>query len=140
MTRNETIYVEELAAVFSTIPHATGTPQLIATTTQPVAVTTSTPLTATTTKQPTATTTKTVKKTKTATSTPVTVTQPEVVVAPLAAQTESNFSDLTLANQNMRVYKKDATTIVYAFVGDKNVLIANSPEGILALKSVILRK
>jgi hypothetical protein len=40
----------------------------------------------------------------------------------------------------MRVYKKDATTIVYAFVGDKNVLIANSPEGILALKSVILRK
>ncbi len=142
MTRNEDIYVTELAAVFTGTTPATSTPKVaVASTTTPTTISTSTQPVATTTKTTLATSTKQVKKTtKVASSTPVSTTTVEIVTTALSTPEVSHFSDLTLTNQNMRVYKKDTSTVVYAFVGDKNVLISNSPEGILALKSVILRK
>lgn len=47
-------------------------------------------------------------------------------------------SDATIANQNMRIITYNERTVVYAFVGNTTLLIANSKEAILALKSVIL--
>jgi hypothetical protein len=46
---------------------------------------------------------------------------------------------LTLANQNMRVYKQNGDVVVYSFLGNSTVLISNSPEGIIELRSAILR-
>jgi hypothetical protein len=148
MTRNETSYVDELIGQFSisttTQSIASSTP-VVTSSVSPVTVTpqVETPAQVSTTST---TTPKTAKKTVAKTSTTTTVamsttTVPEEKPVAFAPQpvTTSSFKDITIANQNMRVYKKGEATVVYAFVGDKHVLISNTPDGILALKSAILR-
>lgn len=49
------------------------------------------------------------------------------------------FTDVTINNQNMRVGTSGSSTIVYAFVNMKTLLISSSTEGILALRGAILR-
>ena len=57
----------------------------------------------------------------------------------LQEATSTDFRDVTLSNQNMRVWTSGKKKVVYAFVDDKTVIISNSEDGILAIKSVILR-
>ncbi len=117
MTRNENMYIHELAALFKD-PAPLKAP-VTATTTEA----TSTPENSTTTQK----TKVTLKENQATTGT----------TTPVAE--DSVFSDLTLDNQNMRIYKKDGETVIYAFVGDKAVLISKTPEGILSLRNAILR-
>jgi hypothetical protein len=49
------------------------------------------------------------------------------------------FTDLTLSNQNMRVGTSGSSTVVYAFVNAQALVIASSPQGILALANAILK-
>lgn len=49
------------------------------------------------------------------------------------------FTDITINNQNMRVGTSGSSTVVYAFVNMKTLLISSSTEGILALRGAILR-
>lgn len=161
MTRNESSYIEELASVFAGVPlAATATTTQEATTTAPapVSIATTTP-TATTsattaTGTPKTATSTSVKTTKTATTTKIlaststlstttvptpAVTQPAPTKETTSPESTSSFSDITIANQNMRVWASGKTTVVYAFVGNNTVLISNSKEGILALKGAILK-
>jgi hypothetical protein len=52
----------------------------------------------------------------------------------------SPFSDITLDNQNMRVWNLGTRTVIYAFVADKAVVISDTTDGILLLRNAILRK
>lgn len=162
MTRNESSYIEELASVFAGTPlvassstqeAATATPVSIpiATTTQIATTTTlvtatGTPKTATSTGIKTATSTKTTVSTSTlSTTTTITPNTPPVITQPIptkgivSLEPNSSFSDITIANQNMRIWTSGKITVVYAFVGNNTVLISNSKEGILALKGAILK-
>lgn len=112
MTRNESSYIDELALLFPTTTTSTSSHQVPSTSTS------------TTTSQSTSTQ-------KTATTTEQELTKQE-------ARSQTNFTDITLSNQNMRVYTNGSTTVIYAFAGTKAVLISSTPEGILALKSAIL--
>ncbi len=155
MTRNEDIYIEELAKLFTIIEAATTTPVVEAVKPAPaetpvVSTTTSTSTqTATSTKvMAKATSTKTTPaKTKTvpslkSTTTPIVPENP-IPVVPIEVVDSStlnqHYSDLTVSNQNMRVYKNGKHTVIYSFVGTSYVLISNTPEGILALRGAILR-
>lgn len=131
MTRNENAYIEELTASFPSVV-ATATTQTI---TPPPQVATST-LTASTTSSSTKQTKKTTGKVATTT---MSTSSPIINTSIQEVKSQPYFSDLTLANQNMRVYKKGNTTVIYAFVGNKKVIISNTPEGILALRNAILR-
>lgn len=107
--------------------------------------TTSTTTNATTTKT-TSTPKKlpTSKKVTKATTTPVQTTStttpsvPSLISIPLEEAPVSLFSDVTISNQNMRVWKNGTKIVVYAFVSTNTVLISNSTEGILSLKNAIL--
>lgn len=156
MTRNENAYIEELAKQFykeelatttpskeEIKPAATTTPVLKTTISTSTVIATSTKATSSSTK---ITTTKPASKSltqvKATTTTPVitpekiSTTTPEVLQ--MGTAPDSLFTDVTVANQNMRVCKKGNRTVVYAFVGDTTVLIANSQEGILTLRDAIL--
>jgi hypothetical protein len=50
-----------------------------------------------------------------------------------------SFTDVTINNQNMRVGVSGESTVVYAFVNTKVLLISSTTEGILALRGAILR-
>lgn len=50
------------------------------------------------------------------------------------------FTDVTRNNQNMRVGSSGSSTVVYAFVNTKYLLISSSPEGILTLRGGILTR
>ncbi len=150
VTRNEKNYIEELSLLFpatqvqavssSTPPKIT--PPLIATTTITAS---SSNETASTTKS---TTTKSLAvkkaptKQKTSTTTAILATStPDIELAPLPEEVPVGpyFTDVTIANQNMRVWNGQNNTVVYAFVGNTTILISNSTDGILALKGAILR-
>ncbi len=49
------------------------------------------------------------------------------------------FTDVTLNNQNMRVGTSGSSTIVYAFVNAKALVIATSTQGILSLSNDIIK-
>jgi hypothetical protein len=164
MTRNENVYIGELASIFMTasstgiLPAASST--LIASTT----IATTTALTSTTSVASTklSTTTKTTstktvtakapsaKNTKTTTTIKTlggatTTALLDISTTTLGITTNASdmilgmrVSDVTINNQNMRVFTSSKNTIVYAFVGNTKLLISNSTEGILALKSAIL--
>lgn len=157
MIRNENSYIEELVELFPPRTAST-TPvgeKIVEQTTPVVATTTATTTKASPAAQSvatsTATTTKAVKSAKTATilstttkqltttSTPELPPTPEPIAAPLVKVPISGFSDVTLSNQNMRVYRKDTSYVVYAFVGSKYVVISGTEEGVLTLKSAILK-
>lgn len=50
------------------------------------------------------------------------------------------FKDITLSNQDMRVLTVNNNVIVYAFIGDSNLVLSTSTEGILTIRSVILSR
>lgn len=137
MTRNENAYIDELAMLF-TLKESTSTTSLqekvsaSATTTKTVIISTSTQTSTSTKTTPTISTTTLLLSEKTSTTTTSDVPQDEYT-------SDSKFSDITIANQNMRVYKNEKQHVVYSFIGDTTVLISNTPEGILALKGAILR-
>lgn len=157
MSRNENAYIEELASLFVGAELTSTTTlqeEVVVASTSPqvatVAVSTSTPKATSTTITKKATTTKSVPeknpKPSTASTTKssvVTVVPEEILVATTTilqnSASNSSFKDVTIANQNMRVYKNGKRTVVYSFVGDKHVLISDTPEGILALKSAIIQ-
>ncbi len=153
-TSTSTLKVLPPASTASSTPVvASTTSTKIATTTQPK-VTTSTTTNATTTRAtstpktlPTSkkiTKATTTKPTLTATTTPVQTTStttpsvPAPITIPLEEAPVSLFNDVTISNQNMRVWKNGTKVVVYAFVSTNTVLISNSTEGILALKNAIL--
>lgn len=166
MTRNEDTYVGELADLFSpstleattteskpaekiVTPVATG---VVSTTTKIVAATSTKTIVATTTTKVPTTKPKAGKAVvKKATSTPLTsasttlvsvtsTTTPLLVVtSALETVPVTHYSDVTIDNQNMRVWTYGKRTVVYAFVGDKTVLIASNKEAIITLKNAILR-
>ena len=49
------------------------------------------------------------------------------------------FTDATIQNQNMRVGTSASSTVIYAFANPQLLLIASTPEQILALRNAILR-
>lgn len=141
----------------SSAPVVTSTTTKIATSTQPKVTTgaTSTIITSTTTKAtstpktpPTSkkviksTTSKTTLTQSTTTLVQTTSTATSSVPAPISIPLEeaplSLFSDVTISNQNMRVWKNGTKVVVYAFVSTNTILISNSTEGILSLKNAIL--
>lgn len=151
MTRNEKDFIEDLALLFPKVNNSIG--QAATTTTATTTTSTSTtPASATSTASSSApkkvaTSTKEVKATTTQPK--ATTTEEDGVSIPvtssfatLVSQDEllgKAFSDVTMNNQNMRVFKKDGMRVVYAFVGNNTVLISDSPEGVLTLKSGILK-
>ena len=60
-------------------------------------------------------------------------TSTEVYFAPPFA-----FNDITVSNQNMRIATSGSSTVVYAFLGDRALLISTSTQGILSLRSSTL--
>lgn len=50
-----------------------------------------------------------------------------------------SFTDVTLSNQNMRVGTTGSSTVVYAFINAKALVVATSTQGILSLASDILK-
>jgi hypothetical protein len=53
---------------------------------------------------------------------------------------EAYFSDVTINNQNMRIWTHASGTVVYAFVNTRALVISSSTEGILALRNLALQK
>lgn len=115
MIKNESAFADELGL-------ALGNSHTIKKATTPVAiaVATSTPVIST--------------STSTSTTSPVVTPQEEELT------TAYVFSDVTISNQNMRVAKSIYGTVVYAFIGNQRLVISTSTEGILALRSNLLRK
>ncbi len=158
MVKNEDSYMNELATtlypqVVGTV--ATSTPVTprassivaVASTTPPILVSTTTEKTATTTSgtstKPSSKKTKTKsvpQKPTTGTSTPNTSTTTEEVLLgeKPAPVTTSAFTDVTISNQNMRVWKMGDQTVVYAFITTEKIAIATSTDAILAIKNVII--
>lgn len=127
MTRNENNYIEELATLFPPKNQVTSnTTTSSTTTTQASGQNNAT----------TSTSTPASVKTNVASSTKEIQQNIEV---PLEKVSTSNFSDITISNQNMRVWNSGTHSVVYAFIGNKAVVISSSQEGILYLKSVILK-
>lgn len=123
MIRNENSYINDLALLFPQAAVSTSTQQTR------LSSGSSTPVS---TEPITSSTSKTITKNKTSSTTS------EQIVTQQEVKPLTNFTDITLSNQNMRVYTNGSTTVIYAFAGTKAVLISNTPEGILALKSAIL--
>jgi hypothetical protein len=149
MTRNETDYIEELGKLFegvTPLPVATTTPVELSPATTPIV----TPVIGTTTtstsskKQATSTksnisTTKNSISTKSLATSSVSLTQSPAPLPPeTPTESMSPFKDVTISNQNMRVWTQGNRSVVYSFVNNTIVLISNSKEGILSLKSGIL--
>jgi hypothetical protein len=139
MTRNENDYIDELSSLFAGAPAKTAsTSQQQNTTpikeTPPVATTSL--RTSSSTQKIASSSSATATKEGAPTSTPP---QPESSASiPTITQNTPTWSDVTISNQNMRVWTSGNRTVVYAFVGNTTVLISNSTDGILALKSAIL--
>lgn len=50
-----------------------------------------------------------------------------------------SFSDITINNQNMRELTNGSSTIVYSFLNTEYLLLSTSTEGILSMRSAILK-
>jgi len=131
MTRNENAYITELSLSF-------GAPSADVSTSTPIA--TSTPQATTTAKEipPLSKQIPTENETSTS-STSVTGSEQTSANATLSTVPGFTVSDITVNNQNMRVFSSPTHTIIYAFVGNTKVLIADSSATILSLRSAILR-
>jgi hypothetical protein len=51
-----------------------------------------------------------------------------------------SFTDVTISNQNMRVGVSGSSTVVYAFVNARALLVSSSTQGILTLANGILKQ
>ncbi len=131
MTRNEKEYIEDLAALFPPV-----------TTSQTETASTQKTPQASTTLSTTTETIKTIKNVDQASGTPKSPTTTPTVTQPITLTNNTfapYFSDITISNQNMRVFTSSSHKILYAFIGNKAVVVSDSPEGILYLKSAILK-
>lgn len=52
---------------------------------------------------------------------------------------EPQFSNVTLSNVNIRVYKEGGKTVAYSFASTQKLIIAKTPDEVLAIKNAILR-
>jgi hypothetical protein len=111
MVKNENAYIDEISSVL-----VTKKPK-VATTTPKVAVV----------LQPTATTTGTSTKATAGTSTET-----------VATSTGPIFEDITISNQNMRIWRDGESTVIYAFINTKALVFSTTTEGILSLRDAIL--
>jgi hypothetical protein len=123
MNRNENDYIGELALLFGeSAPSLQGLPQ-ISTSTPIRATTTSAVQAITTTVVATSSLPKTVLKTSTSTKSTILSPSPQLSTTTSASVvqlqiqiTNPYFSDITLSNQNMRVWISGNHMVVYAFV------------------------
>jgi hypothetical protein len=120
MIRNESEFADELG-------EAIGNKRIAK------VVSTSTPQVEPATTQASTSTTATSTNTGSTTTTQV---KPEEQITP----EEYLFSDVTISNQNMRIAVSVKGTLVYAFIGTKNLAVSSSTNGILALRSKVLQK
>ena len=51
-----------------------------------------------------------------------------------------SFKDITINNQNMRIATSASSTVIYAFIGSEALVFSSTTEGILLLRSDILRR
>ncbi len=143
MTRHENEYIEELSTLLGAVTQSSTTPtQALSDTkaTPPQATTTAT-TTQTSTQAKATTTVTSLKKTQVGTSTQViqtTTTTPPIIPVEQHSSEGQHFTDVTIANQNMRVWTSGNHVVVYAFLGNNTILISNTTDGILSLKGAIL--
>lgn len=52
----------------------------------------------------------------------------------------AKFTDITLSNQNIRLWTSGKRSVAYAFIGDDTVIITDSPESVLTIKGGLLKK
>lgn len=140
MARNEDEYITELAKVIS--PSTASLPSAA----KPATATTSAATTTLAQATSTATSTKatqvgTSTKTVGATSTKpqATSTQPLTSTTTEESSDVPRYRDVTIANQNMRVWTYGKQTVVYAFITTEKIAISASTDGILKLKGAIIR-
>ena len=57
----------------------------------------------------------------------------------LLDSTTLNFEDTTIMNQNMRVLNTGSSTIIYTFINDNHLLLSTNTEGILQMRSAIIK-
>lgn len=156
MIRNEKLFGDELATAVGN-GHVIKYPEIVKTTTvietvMPTIIeevkatsTATSTFTSTSTKSKKIVTTKKTTSTSTLTTSTVAIvaTPTPMLPAPVVIkepQTEYIFSDITLNNQNIRVAKSAYGTVAYAFIETNKLVIASSPEGIISLRSRILKK
>ena len=111
MTRNESSYIEDFASKVY-IPSKSAFQKAAAT------PKITTPITGTSTN---------------ASSTQATSTEQETSSGPY-------FTDVTISNQNMRVWNYASGTVVYAFIGTKAFAVSSSTDGILQLRNQLSQK
>lgn len=56
-----------------------------------------------------------------------------------STSSEQTVTDLTRANQNMRVWQKGSSTLIYAFVDTSHLILAKTVEEVLLLRSSIIK-
>lgn len=142
MTRQESSYADELLASLSPIEKSKTANTTTATPAQtpsavPEVKTSTTSLGTTTPLIKTATSSRELKGTSTPKNTSVSTTSPSqeeqgVTIA-------SPWTNVTLSNINMRVYKDGDRMFVYSFVSTKKLVIARTPEEVLKIKSAIIK-
>jgi hypothetical protein len=146
MTRNESSYIDELSLLFKesttteirTISQQTTFSQEASTT--PGVKSTTTLKVATSSQKETPKQILTSSSTSKAQTPTIEKNPVSVVETPVSMEnTSMSWSDVTVSNQNMRVWTSGKKTVIYAFVGDKTIVLANSLENILALRSAILK-
>lgn len=125
MTRNESDYIKELLDVVSPLNGK--------------------PITKTDTKvSPATSTDKAAQATTTGTSTQsmstnTSSTTPIVETISNTSFTEDPWSNVTLSNVNIRIYREGDRAVAYSFVSAEKIIIARTPESVLAIKNAILR-
>lgn len=158
MTRNEKNYIEELALLVSGIsansssttpvekespkqimpqtvsPVVSSSTSLVTSSSQKITSTSSPTILGTTTLKTNQRTSSSTKEQEALSSSPE-----QLIEVTKNNSSEPEFTDVTISNQNMRVWSSGETTVVYAFVGTNTVLISRSTDGILALRGAILR-
>lgn len=141
MIKNEDMYIEELASIISP-PLLSATTSIV----KPKEVVATTTKSASTT--PVITQGTTTQKVATSTKKVTLVTKAEIAVSTTTkevtpkVETTVNmpyYKDVTVSNQNMRVWTYGDRTVVYAFITTDKIAISQTTEGILSLKSAIIR-
>ena len=135
MVKNEDDYINELAQAVSYVSvgeaptgHENGEQGNVALASS---TSSSTPSTKTVVSTSTKVTTTSGSSTQT-TATTTQATSTPAIIPPY-------YYDVTISNQNMRIWKNGIQTVVYAFVTTNKVAISRTTDGILTLKNAIIR-
>lgn len=57
----------------------------------------------------------------------------------LTSSSTLTFDDITIMNQNMRILNTGSSSIVYAFINDNHLLLSANTDGILQMRSAIIK-